>query len=123
MPVRPITPKTIESPGRRSFNLHLWEIFRHVPGEVGDIESESLCASIVEAADWCCCIKVVGALRGGNTGIRWWTSVVRDANKLKSPIGPFCRVGLLGQQTGSAGQAECSYSGRRSNDPGIGRVW
>jgi len=57
MSIRPGRPKRIvrvcwerlaESPVRRSFN--------HVPGEVGDIESEwaMFCASIVEATDWSC---------------------------------------------------------------------
>ncbi|TWW73383.1 hypothetical protein D4764_15G0007770 [Takifugu flavidus] len=57
-----------ESPVRRSFNSHLWESFKHVLGEVGDIESEwtMFRASIVEAADRCCGRKVVGACRGGN---------------------------------------------------------
>ncbi|TWW61101.1 hypothetical protein D4764_05G0011910 [Takifugu flavidus] len=52
----------------QSFDSHLWESFDHVPGEAGDIESEwtMFRASIVEAADWCCGRKVVGACRGGN---------------------------------------------------------
>ena len=57
----------------RSFNSHLRQSFNHVPGEVGDIESEwaILHASIVEAADWSCDRKVVGACRGGNPRTRW----------------------------------------------------
>uniref|UniRef100_A0A3P8SLN3 Reverse transcriptase domain-containing protein n=1 Tax=Amphiprion percula TaxID=161767 RepID=A0A3P8SLN3_AMPPE len=94
MPVRPGRPKRIvrvcwerlaESPVRRSFNFHLRSSFNHVPREVGDIESEwtMFRASIAEAADRCCGRKVVGACRGGNPRIRWWTPAVRDAVKLK----------------------------------------
>ncbi|KAK0134739.1 hypothetical protein N1851_029630 [Merluccius polli] len=40
-------------------------------------------ASIVKAADRSCGRKVVGACRGGNSRICWWTSAVRNAVKLK----------------------------------------
>ncbi|TWW57321.1 R2DM Retrovirus-related Pol polyprotein from type II retrotransposable element [Takifugu flavidus] len=84
LPDRPGRPKRVvrvcwerlaESPVRRSFNSRLRESFDHVPGEAGDIESEWTVfrASIVEAADWCCGRKVVGACRGGNARTRWWT--------------------------------------------------
>ncbi|TWW60989.1 hypothetical protein D4764_05G0010790 [Takifugu flavidus] len=74
MPDRPGRPKRIvrvcwerlaESPIRRSFNSHFRDGFDHVPGEVGDIESEwtMFRASIVEVADRCCGHKVVGACR------------------------------------------------------------
>ena len=80
MPIRPGKPKRImrvcwehlaESPVRRSFNSHLWQNFNHVPGEVGDIESEWAVfrASIVKVADRSCGSKVVGACRGGNPQI------------------------------------------------------
>ncbi|TWW80203.1 R2 Retrovirus-related Pol polyprotein from type I retrotransposable element [Takifugu flavidus] len=83
--VRVCWERLAESPVRRSFNSRLRESFEHVPGEAGDIESERTMfrASIVEAADWCCGRKVVGACRGGNTRTRWWTPVVKDAVKLK----------------------------------------
>ncbi|TWW74534.1 hypothetical protein D4764_14G0005370, partial [Takifugu flavidus] len=94
MPDRPGRPKRIvrvcweglaESPVRRSFNSHIRESFDHVPGEVGDIESEwtMFRASIVEAADQCCGRKVVGVCRGGNARTHWWTPAVRDAVRLK----------------------------------------
>uniref|UniRef100_A0A3B5Q8Y2 Reverse transcriptase domain-containing protein n=1 Tax=Xiphophorus maculatus TaxID=8083 RepID=A0A3B5Q8Y2_XIPMA len=93
-PVRPGRPKRVvrvcwerlaESPVRRSFNSHLRQNFEHVPGEVGDMESEWTVfrASIVEAADRSCGRKVVGACRGGNPRTRWWTPSVRDAVRLK----------------------------------------
>ena len=71
--------------GRTSFNSHLRESFNHFPGETGDVESEwaMFCASIVEAADWCCGHKVVGACCGENTRTRWWTPAMRDAIRLK----------------------------------------
>uniref|UniRef100_A0A3P9PV83 Reverse transcriptase domain-containing protein n=1 Tax=Poecilia reticulata TaxID=8081 RepID=A0A3P9PV83_POERE len=93
-PVRPGRPKRevrvcwerlAESPVRRSFNSHLRQNFEHVPGEVGDIESEwtMFRTSIAEAAYRSCGRKVVGACRGGNPRTRWWTPSVRDAVKLK----------------------------------------
>ena len=94
MPVRPGRPKRVvrvcwerlaESPVRRSFNSHLRQNFEHIPGEVGDIESEwtMFRSSIVEAAYLSCGRKVVGACRGGNPRTRWWTPPVRDAVRLK----------------------------------------
>ncbi|TWW77869.1 hypothetical protein D4764_12G0012590 [Takifugu flavidus] len=90
-----------ESPVRRSFNSHLRKSFDHVPGEVGDIESEwtMFRASIVEAADRCCGRKVVGACRGGNARTCWWTPAVRDAVRLKNEsYRAYWPVGLLRQQ-------------------------
>ncbi|TWW71625.1 hypothetical protein D4764_16G0001220 [Takifugu flavidus] len=43
-------------------------------------------ASIVEAADWCCGHKVVGACSGSNVRTRWWTPAVRDAVRLKKEL-------------------------------------
>uniref|UniRef100_A0A674P165 Reverse transcriptase domain-containing protein n=1 Tax=Takifugu rubripes TaxID=31033 RepID=A0A674P165_TAKRU len=94
MPDRPGRPKRVvrvcwerlaESPVRRSFNSRLWESFDHVPGEVGDIESQwtMFRASIVEAADRRCGRKVVGACHGGNARTCCWTPAVRDAVRLK----------------------------------------
>ncbi|KAM6943915.1 ectonucleoside triphosphate diphosphohydrolase 2-like [Lycodopsis pacificus] len=40
-------------------------------------------ASIVDAAARSCGRKVIGACRGGNPRIRWWTPEVREAVKLK----------------------------------------
>ncbi|XP_016520903.1 uncharacterized protein LOC107834312 [Poecilia formosa] len=93
-PVRPGRPKRVvrvcweclaESPVRRSFNSHLQQNFEHVPGEVGDIESEwtMFRASTAEAAYRSCGWKVVGPCRVSNPRTRWWTPSVRDAVKLK----------------------------------------
>ncbi|CAG6007068.1 unnamed protein product [Menidia menidia] len=72
-------PLTTESPVRRSFNSHLRESFEHVPGEVGDIESEwaMFRASINDAASRSCGRRAVDACRG-NPRTRRWTPAAAD---------------------------------------------
>lgn len=66
-------------------NSYIWENFKQVPREVGDIESEwtLFTTSIVSAAVQSIGRKVSGACRGGNPQTQWWTPEVRDAVKLK----------------------------------------
>uniref|UniRef100_A0A3B5Q1D6 Endonuclease/exonuclease/phosphatase domain-containing protein n=1 Tax=Xiphophorus maculatus TaxID=8083 RepID=A0A3B5Q1D6_XIPMA len=116
-PVRPGRPKRVvrvcweclaESPVRRSFNSHLRQNFEHVPGEVGDMDSEwtMFRDSIVEAADRSCGRKVVGACRGCNPRTRWWTPSVRDAVRLKKEsYRAFLACGLRKQLMGTGGRS------------------
>ena len=93
-PRRPGRPKRVvrvcwerlaEEPVKMVFNSHLRQSFDHVPGAVGDIESEWTLfrSAIVEAAVASCSHKVAGASRGGNPRTRWWTPEVRGAVRLK----------------------------------------
>ncbi|KAJ8014446.1 hypothetical protein DPEC_G00040310 [Dallia pectoralis] len=74
-----------EAPLREIFNSHLQQSFLGIPVDVGGIEPEWAIfkASIAEAAALSCGLKVLGASKGGNPRTLWWTTVVREAVRLK----------------------------------------
>lgn len=65
---------TAEASVSRVFNSHLQKNFSFILGDVGDMECELAMfkASIVEAADRSCGLKVIGANQGSNLRTRLW---------------------------------------------------
>ncbi|KAK3542298.1 hypothetical protein QTP86_021960, partial [Hemibagrus guttatus] len=109
---------------KRVFNSHLWESFKQIPREVGDIESEwtMFSSSIVDVAIQSCGRKVSGAGRGGNPRTQWWTLEVRDAVKLKKEsYRAWLARGTL-EAAEAYRQANCRRGGLGSKNSGLGGV-
>ncbi len=71
-----------------AFNSHIQQSFSGIPVKVGGIKPEwSMFKSfIAEAVAKSYGLSVMGASRGSNPQISWWTPVVREAVQLKESL-------------------------------------